>query len=75
MGRKSGARPSFFEGVIKPALGSKLVKNRIFYVILLMTTNAAWRLIDPKVEFGAGASGTANDHSTGVQTKGSADQR
>jgi len=50
------------------SLGFQVGGEQNFSVILLMTTNATWRLIDPKIEFGAGAGGTANDSSGGVET-------
>ncbi len=72
-GKKKWSAASFLKAN-QASFGLQIGEEQNFYVILLMTTNAAWRLIDPKVEFGAGASGTANEHSTGVQTKGAADQ-
>jgi lipid-binding SYLF domain-containing protein len=56
------------------SFGAQIGEEQNFYIILLMTTNSTWRLIDPKIEFGAGASGTANASTGGVQTKTPSEQ-
>jgi lipid-binding SYLF domain-containing protein len=61
--------PAAFLKANEASLGFQVGGEQNFYVILLMTTNAAWRLVDPKIEFGAGASGTAGDTTDGVETK------
>jgi len=66
--------PAAFMKADQGSFGAQIGEEQNFYVILLMTTNATWRLIDPKIEFGAGAGGTANDSTSGVQTKTPADQ-
>jgi SH3 domain-containing YSC84-like protein 1 len=66
--------PVAFLKVNQATLGLQVGGEQNFYIILLMTTNSAWRLIDPKIEFSAGASGTAGDTTGGVATKTPAEQ-
>jgi lipid-binding SYLF domain-containing protein len=53
--------------------GAQIGGEKNFYIILLMTTNSTWRLIDPKIEWGAGAGGTAGDASGGVGARTSSE--
>jgi len=55
--------------VNQASFGAQIGGEENFYIILLMTSNSTWRLIDPKFELGAGAGGTAGDASGGVGTK------
>jgi lipid-binding SYLF domain-containing protein len=66
--------PAAFVKANQASFGAQIGEEQNFYVILLMTTNSTWRLIDPKIEFGAGASGTANATTDGVQTKTPSEQ-
>jgi lipid-binding SYLF domain-containing protein len=66
--------PVAFLKASQASLGLQAGEEQNFYIILLMTTNSTWRLIDPKIEFGAGVGGTANDSSGGVETKRSSEQ-
>jgi lipid-binding SYLF domain-containing protein len=66
--------PAAFVKANQASFGAQIGEEQNFYIILLMTTNSTWRLIDPKIEFGAGAGGTANASSGGVQTKTPSDQ-
>lgn len=60
--------PVEFLKMNKASFGLQIGGEQNFYIILLMTTNSTWRLVDPKVQFSAGASGTANDQTAGVNT-------
>jgi lipid-binding SYLF domain-containing protein len=66
--------PAAFVKSGQASFGAQIGEEQNFYIILLMTTNATWRLIDPKIEFGAGAGGTANTNTGGVQTKTPSEQ-
>jgi lipid-binding SYLF domain-containing protein len=66
--------PTVFLKASEASLGFQVGGEQNFYVILLMTTNSTWRLIDPKIEFGAGAGGTAGDNTEGVETKAPSEQ-
>lgn len=61
--------PAAFVKSSQGSFGAQIGGEQNFYVILLMTTNSTWRLIDPKIQFGAGVGGTANTDTGGVQTK------
>ena len=61
--------PVAFLKANEASFGAQIGGEENFYVILLMTSNATWRLIDPKIVLGAGAGGTAGDTSGGVGTK------
>ncbi len=50
------------------SVGAQIGGEENFYIVLLMTSNSTWRLIDPKIEFGAGAGGTVGESSGGVGT-------
>jgi len=56
------------------SFGAQVGGEENFYIILLMTTNSTWRLIDPKIQFGAGAGGTAGENAGGVDAKTPSDQ-
>jgi lipid-binding SYLF domain-containing protein len=71
LGRWSAAA---FVKANQASFGAQIGEEQNFYIILLMTTNSTWKLIDPKIEFGAGASGTANASTGGVQTKTPSEQ-
>jgi len=66
--------PAAFLKVNQASLGLQVGGEESFYIILLMTTNSTWRLIDPKIEFGAGAGGTVGDSTGGVATKAPSEQ-
>jgi len=66
--------PAAFVKANEASLGLQIGGEQNFYVILLMTTNSTWRLIDPKIMFGAGAGGTANTTTGGVGVKTPAEQ-
>jgi lipid-binding SYLF domain-containing protein len=66
--------PAAFVKANQASFGAQIGEEQNFYIILLMTTNSTWRLIDPKIEFGAGAGGTANASTGGVQTKTPSEQ-
>jgi len=66
--------PAAFLKASQASLGFLIGGEENFHIILLMTTNAAWRLADSKIEFGAGASGTAGDSSAGVDAKSPTEQ-
>jgi lipid-binding SYLF domain-containing protein len=61
--------PVAFLKANEASFGAQIGGEENFYIILLMTSNSTWRLIDPKIELGAGAVGTAGDTSAGVGTK------
>jgi len=61
--------PAAFLKANEASFGAQIGGQENFYIILLMTSNSTWRLIDPKIELGAAASGTAGDTSAGVGTK------
>jgi len=61
--------PVAFLKANEASFGAQIGGEKNFYIILLMTSNSTWRLIDPKVELGAGAGGTAGDTSGGVGTR------
>jgi lipid-binding SYLF domain-containing protein len=67
--------PAAFLKANQASLGFQAGGEQNFYIILLMTTNSTWRLIEPKIEFGAGVTGTAGDTSEGVETKTPAEQQ
>ena len=56
------------------SFGAQIGEEQNFYIILLMTTNSTWKLLDPKIEFAAGASGTANASTAGVKTQTPSEQ-
>lgn len=58
--------PAAFVSANEGSLGFQIGGQQSFVVILLMTTNAAWSLTEPKFDFGGEASGTAGDQSAGV---------
>jgi lipid-binding SYLF domain-containing protein len=60
--------PVAFLKANQASFGAQIGGEENFYIILLMTSNSTWRLIDPKIEFGAGAGGTAGESSGGVGT-------
>jgi len=66
--------PVAFLKANQASVGLQIGEEQSFYVILLMTTNSTWKLIDPKIEFGASASGTANETTGGVGTQSPSDQ-
>jgi len=66
--------PAAFVKANQASFGAQIGEEQNFYIILLMTTNSTWKLIDPKIEFGAGAGGTANATTGGVQTKTPSEQ-
>ena len=57
------------------SLGFQIGGEQSFYVILLMSTNAARGLTDSKINFSGEARGTAGDQSAGEEGKISADER
>ena len=57
------------------SLGFQVGGEQGFYVILLMSTNAARGLTDSKINFGGEARGTAGDQSAGEEGKISVDER
>jgi len=57
------------------SLGFQIGGEQSFYVILLMSTNAARGLTDSKVNFAGEARGTAGDQSAGEEGKISVDER
>jgi lipid-binding SYLF domain-containing protein len=61
--------PAAFLKANEASFGAQIGGQENFYIILLMTSNSTWRLIDPKIELGAGAGGTAGETSGGVATK------
>ena len=65
--------PVAFLKANQASFGAQIGGEENFYIILLMTSNSTWRLIDPKIEFGAGAGGTAGQTSGGVGTKTTSD--
>ncbi len=67
--------PAVFLKANQASLGFQAGGEQNFYIILLMTSNSAWRLVEPKIEFGAGASGTAGDSTAGVETKSPTEQQ
>jgi len=66
--------PAAFVKANEASFGAQIGGEQNFYVILLMTTNSPWRLIDPKIDFGAGAGGSVNNNTAGVKTTTPADQ-
>jgi SH3 domain-containing YSC84-like protein 1 len=73
-GKRKKWSPVAFLKSSQTSLGVQAGEEQNFYIILLMTTNSTWRLIDPKIEFGAGASGTANNNTGGVESKAPSEQ-
>jgi lipid-binding SYLF domain-containing protein len=61
--------PVAFLKANEASFGAQIGGQENFYIILLMTSNSTWRLIDPKIEVGAGAGGTVGETSGGVATK------
>jgi len=57
------------------SLGFQVGGEQSFYVILLMSTNAARGLADSKINFAGEARGTAGDQSAGEEGKISVDER
>jgi len=57
------------------SLGFQIGGEQSFYVILMMSTNAARGLTDSKVNFAGEARGTAGDQSAGEESKISVDER
>lgn len=59
--------PAAFLSATEASLGFQIGGEQNLYVILLMTTNATWALIEPTIDFGGEARGTAGDQSSGMQ--------
>jgi lipid-binding SYLF domain-containing protein len=59
--------PVAFLGASEASLGFQIGGEQHFCIVLLMTTNAAWRLVDQKIEFAGEARGTAGNNSSGVE--------
>jgi lipid-binding SYLF domain-containing protein len=66
--------PPAFLAANQASLGFQIGGEQHFYIILLMTTNAARMLIDKNFTFGGEARGTAGNNSSGVETTTPADQ-
>ena len=65
---KEGAwSPAAFLKANEASLGFQIGGEQDFYVILLMTTNAAKSLTDSTINFGGEARGTAGNDSSGVE--------
>jgi SH3 domain-containing YSC84-like protein 1 len=60
--------PVAFLDANEASLGFQVGGEQHFCIVLLMTTNAAKRLTDQKIDFSGEARGTAGNESTGVQT-------
>jgi lipid-binding SYLF domain-containing protein len=60
--------PVAFLDANEASLGFQIGGEHHFCIVLLMTTNAARRLADQKIDFGGEARGTAGNGSSGVQT-------
>jgi lipid-binding SYLF domain-containing protein len=66
--------PAAFLKANEASLGFQIGGEQAFYVILLMSTNAARHLADSKIDFAGEARGTAGDQSAGEEGRFSADE-
>ena len=57
------------------SLGFQIGGEQHFYIVLLMSTNSTWMLLDQKFELGGEARGTAGNNSSGVEAAPPANQR
>ena len=67
--------PPAFLTANEASLGFQVGGEQNFYVILLMTTNAAKSLADARFEFGGEARGTAGEESAGEEGKVTTDEQ
>ncbi len=59
--------PVAFLDANEASLGFQIGGEQHFYIVLLMTTNSTWMLLDQKFELGGEARGTAGNNSSGVE--------